>query len=441
MGFSDRRAARRGDEVRRQRLVGALSPDGRRVVTMSGDRTARLWDMATGAPFGAPMRHDDLVVAASFSPDGRWIVTSSQDATARLWIRRPVRRSAARWSTYQVLGLKSAETASGSSRCRGIARRGYGMRRPARRLACPCVTKALFGGRIQPGRNEGRHPGWKCCAAMGCSDRRAARRADAARAQCCGGRIQSDGQRVVTASWIVRRACGMQRAGRRWARRCRTRTTSLRCISADGRRIVTVSSDHTVRLWDATTGEPVAEPMRHERRFRFVFSPDGQRIAIFVEDEYTARLWDWRLASRSETDAASRRSFGGRFQPRRAARRHGIKDRTARLWEAATGAPLGDPMKHESDVEAATFSPDGQRIVTASGPAAQLWNVATGAPLGVPMRHERAVEAAASARMERRSAPWPKHGSTMGCGDRRAARRADAASSFRPDGRFQPGRP
>ena len=41
-------------------------------------------------------------------------------------------------------------------------------------------------------------------------------------------------------------------------------------------------------------------------------------------------------------------------------------DKTARIWDAKTGEPIGKPMQHDGPVFAASFSADGQRIVTAS---------------------------------------------------------------------------
>ena len=41
-------------------LSAAFSPDGKRIVTASCDKTARIWDAATGKPIGEPLKgHDD----------------------------------------------------------------------------------------------------------------------------------------------------------------------------------------------------------------------------------------------------------------------------------------------------------------------------------------------------------------------------------------------
>jgi WD40 repeat protein len=63
----------------------AFSPNGALVVTGSDDKTARIWDAATGQPIVVLKGHDLAVNSAAFSPNGLRVVTASRDKTARIW--------------------------------------------------------------------------------------------------------------------------------------------------------------------------------------------------------------------------------------------------------------------------------------------------------------------------------------------------------------------
>ncbi len=61
------------------------SPDGSRVATASFDKTARIWDAASGATLYTLTGHTKTVLDVSWSPDGTRVATASYDSTARIW--------------------------------------------------------------------------------------------------------------------------------------------------------------------------------------------------------------------------------------------------------------------------------------------------------------------------------------------------------------------
>jgi WD40 repeat protein len=62
----------------------AFSPDNKTILTGSADRTARIWDLQ-GKTLQIFSGHTDYVNSIAFSPDGKTILTGSSDKTARLW--------------------------------------------------------------------------------------------------------------------------------------------------------------------------------------------------------------------------------------------------------------------------------------------------------------------------------------------------------------------
>ena len=63
----------------------AFTKDETRILTWSGDGTARLWEAKDGSPIGQPMKHDSDVYGAAFTKDETRILTWSHDGTVRLW--------------------------------------------------------------------------------------------------------------------------------------------------------------------------------------------------------------------------------------------------------------------------------------------------------------------------------------------------------------------
>jgi WD40 repeat protein len=119
-------------------------------------------------------------------------------------------------------------------------------------------------------------------------------------------------------------------------------------------------------------------------------------------------------------------------------------DKTARVWEAESAKPVGELMRHAGEVTAASFSPDGRRIVTASvDKTARVWETESGKPVGEPMRHEKRVTAASfspdgrrivTASYDKTARVWDaESGKPVGEPMRHEER--VTAASFSPDGR------
>lgn len=89
-----------------------FAPDGRTLVTASGEGEAQVWDL-DGTQLARLTGHKARILSLDFSPDGRWLLTASRDGTVRLW-PNPTRLQPRPLTAYLTLsaGLGGASHAS-----------------------------------------------------------------------------------------------------------------------------------------------------------------------------------------------------------------------------------------------------------------------------------------------------------------------------------------
>src|SRR5262249_31254595 len=144
----------------------------------------------------------------------------------------------------------------------------------------------------------------------------------------------------------------------------------------------------TCRLWDATTGEPLGEPLRHSWQVRAVaFSPDG-RTLLAGGGEGSAQFWDVnRRVARFPTLRHPHAVGAVGFSPDGRFAFTASWDRVY-LWDAGTGEPLGAPLPHEKEVATAAFAPDGRTLLTPTRAATvRLWPTLPSRPGGRRLVH------------------------------------------------------
>jgi WD40 repeat protein len=399
-----------------------FSPNGKRIVTASTDKTARLWDAETGKPIGEPLSgHEGEVTSAAFSPDGKRIVTSSSDKTVRLWdaetakpIGEPLKgHENAVWAAAFSPDGKRIVTAGAYDNTARLwdAETGKPIGEPLRGHKAEVVSAAFSPdgkrivtagcdigasvGRVGPGQDNtarlwnaenGKPIGEPLEGHNGCV-RRAA--------------FSPDGKRIVTASSDKTVRLWDAETGQPIGEPFKGHDDWVwsAAFSPDGKLIVTASSDET-RIWDAETGQLIGEPLRGHSRtlFTAAFSPDGSRI-VTASGDGTARVWDIDFKpARQFLEGHSGIVQSASFSPDGKRIVTASLDRTGRVWKVETGGPIGEPLRGHTDIVwSAMFSPDGKRILTASADkTARLWDAETGRPIGDPLiGHEAGVYSAA----------------------------------------------
>jgi len=157
--------------------------------------------------------------------------------------------------------------------------------------------------------------------------------------------------------------------------------------------VATAARDHTTRLWDAESGEPVGILAGHQHSvFCASFLPDGQALLTASADK-TVRQWD--LPSLQERTRLAGHQGPVYWVAVNSSGQRAVtasEDRTARVWDVAQGKVLHVLGAHESAVIAAAFSADGRHIATGSrDQTVRIWDADTGELLHTLAGHEDPV--------------------------------------------------
>ena len=295
-----------GRQTGHSELVESMSvtPDGRRAVSGSRDKTVRVWDLASGQCLWTLTGHGRGVNSVSVTPDGRRAVSGSSDATLRVW-----------------------DLASGQ--CLKTLTR---------------YTDAVTSVRVTPdGRGAVSGSVDTTLRLWDLASEQCVRTLTGHRAQVTSVRVMPDGRRAVSGS--------CDKTVRVWdliSGQClRTLTghardvTSVR-VTPDGRRAVSRSEDKTMRVWDLDNGQCLWTLSGHtDRVTNMSVTPDGRRAVSGSQDK-TVRVWDLEcghclrtLTAHSDSIASVRVTPDGR----RAV--SGSEDKTVRVWDLDSGQCLG----------------------------------------------------------------------------------------------------
>ncbi|KAJ9155237.1 hypothetical protein NKR23_g1597 [Pleurostoma richardsiae] len=151
-------------------------------------------------------------------------------------------------------------------------------------------------------------------------------------------------------------------------------------FSPDGCQLASSSSDCTVKLWDATTGNCVTTFKGHSMSVSSVaFSPDGRHLVSASYDR-TVKLWDITTGTCVITfEGHGGMVYSVSFSPDGYQLASASHDRTVKLWDITTGTCVITFEGHGDIVYSVAFSPDARQLASASYDCTvKLWDITTG---------------------------------------------------------------
>ena len=147
----------------------------------------------------------------------------------------------------------------------------------------------------------------------------------------------------------------------------------------DGTRLAS-AGDHTVMVWDATSGRSLLTLQGHQKMVTScAWSPDGMRLVSGSADN-NVKVWDavgglCLLNFQGHQDEVTSCAWS----PDSMRLVSGSKDKTAKVWDAASGECVLTFQGHKEEVTSCAWSPDGMRLVSGSkDETAKVWDAASG---------------------------------------------------------------
>jgi WD40 repeat protein len=318
----------------------AFAPDGKEIATAG--RTppvVRLWDASSGRELATLAGHANLVISLAYTPDGTRLVSGSWDRTVRVWDRAGRRTlRVLRTNAHRVESLAVAPD----------------NRTLAAHSAAGVQLWDLTSG--QP-LHSLKHPGSFPRVAI----------------------APQGGLLAVAHSGPQRHEIQL------WDLKLRRPLTSLRghtgmihavAVAPDGLTLASASTDGTVRLWDLTDRQPVAEAGHIGPVWATAYSPDGALLATGGADG-TVRLWDAATGQPRQTlgtHGGEVRSLA--FSPDGQTLASGDTRGVIRFWDVADGHEQGRIVRNAA-VNGLAFSPDGRTLLSTYRGGLAVWEVGT----------------------------------------------------------------
>jgi WD40 repeat protein len=334
----------------------AVTPDGRRVVSASSDRTLKIWDLESGRVLATLEGHHREVTGCAVTPDGRCMVSASEDGTLKVW---------------DLESGRALATLEGHDR--GVS--GCAVTPDGRRVVSASWDGTLRIWDLETGRALATLEGHQR-AVSGCA-------------------VTPDGRRVVSASWDRTLKVWDLETGRALATLEGHTGLVLACaVTADGRRVVSASWDKTLKVWDLESGDALATMEGHAGWvLACAVTPDARRLISGARDG-TLKIWDLERGHALATLEGHHREVSGcAVTPDGRRLASASYDGMLKVWDLASDRMLAGLSGHAARVSGCAVTADGKRVISASYDGTlKIWDLESGHAVGTLEGHTGPVK-------------------------------------------------
>ena len=397
----------------------AYSPDGKTLASAGGDKTIKLWNVATGQLLRTLQGHSGGISSVSFAPDGKTLASAGHytgaggsDNAVRVWdveTGQLLRTSQGHTESIEIVAYSPDGKTLASGAYDNTAKiwdAATGKLRHTLQVHTDAVRSLCYspdGKTLATGSSGHIVKIWDT--------------ATGKVLRTLQGPIREEW--ANTANWVSSikyspdgktLACTNDDTIIFWELATGKLLRTLRghdgfveriAYSTDGETLVSGGADKTLKIWDVATGKLRRTLQGHAQGISSIaYSPDGKTLASAetgswnssLSGDNAVKIWDVTTGKLLRALQGHNKSVGlvayapdGKTLACAQAGHWGStvsEDKTVKIWDVATGKPLRILQGHTDGVTSIAYAPDSKTLALGNDKDVELWEVATG-----QMRH------------------------------------------------------